>query len=72
VSEGLLIGKIETYNGVDLPREVLVGPLGLGTPGGGVRGSSSEPSSDVRRIREVKGPRGRLPRLRKYEQWWPS
>jgi hypothetical protein len=32
-SEGLVIGKIEKYNGVDLPREVLIEPLGLGTPG---------------------------------------
>jgi hypothetical protein len=28
-----VIGKIEKGNGVDLPREVLIKPLGLGTPG---------------------------------------
>jgi hypothetical protein len=33
LSEGLVIGKIEKPNGVDLPREVLIEPLGLGTPG---------------------------------------
>jgi hypothetical protein len=33
LSEGLVKGKIEKYNGVDLQKEVLVEPLGLGTPG---------------------------------------
>jgi hypothetical protein len=33
LSEGLVIGKIEKYYGVNLPGEVLVEPLGLGTPG---------------------------------------
>jgi hypothetical protein len=33
LSEGLIIGKIEKTEGIELPREVLVEPLGLGTPG---------------------------------------
>jgi hypothetical protein len=33
LSEGVVIGKIEKYNRVHLPREVLAEPLGLGTPG---------------------------------------
>jgi hypothetical protein len=33
LSEGLIKGKIEKSNGVDLPQEVLIEPLGLGTPG---------------------------------------
>jgi hypothetical protein len=33
LSEGLVIGKIAKNNGVDLPREVLIEPLELGTPG---------------------------------------
>jgi hypothetical protein len=33
LSEGLIIGKLKENHGVDLPGEVLIEPLGLGTPG---------------------------------------
>jgi hypothetical protein len=33
LSEGLIIGKIKGNYGVDIPGEVLIEPLGLGTPG---------------------------------------
>jgi transposase InsO family protein len=33
LSEGLVIGRIERSKGVELPQEVLIEPLGLGTPG---------------------------------------
>jgi hypothetical protein len=33
LSEGLVTGRIEKSDGVELPREMLVEPLGLGTPG---------------------------------------
>jgi hypothetical protein len=33
LSQGLVIGKIDKYKGVNLPREVLIEPLELGTPG---------------------------------------
>jgi hypothetical protein len=32
-SEGLFIGKIKGNYGVDIPGELLIEPLGLGTPG---------------------------------------
>jgi hypothetical protein len=60
LSEGLVIGRIEKSNGVELPREVLIEPLRLGTPGAYVARVTSRVFS--RRIGGTAKPRQRISR----------